>query len=151
MPIAQSILNSQRNLMLWGINQCIDKPDFDNLAKLYTDCCTGIIWKDDKNITVGIAHKVRFSNNPRVIMNVRINPDIELDDKEKTIFKNFSPTELKELCQQAEKLGSLYGIYRSYFEDNDNLPTKAFFSEATMYIAEIAKYADKLKKVSRML
>src|SRR5208337_166225 len=47
LPICKSETDSVRNLKLWGFIPCTDKPDFDNLAKFYVDCGTGVIWKDD--------------------------------------------------------------------------------------------------------
>ena len=151
MPIAKSVTQSATNLMLWGLVPCIDKPDFDNLAKFYCDCATGICWKDDKNITVGISHKIRFSKNPRVEMDIKIHPRIELREIEKAVFKTFSPEELKELSLLAIKLGENYGAFRAYFEDGDQLPYAAFLSETALHVVNLAKYADKLKKVAKQI
>ena len=152
MPIAKSETKSIANLKLWGLIPCTDKPDFDNLAKLYADCAIGIIWKDDCQIHCGISHKVRFSLNPRTEITVIRHNEIKLNDCENTVFKTFNPIELKELMLQAEQIGNLYGIYRSYLEDNSNLPTDAFFSQTAVHIAKFATdFSDKLKKVAKQI
>ena len=39
------------------------KPDTDNMIKFLKDCCNGIVWHDDSQVTVIVATK-RYSDNP---------------------------------------------------------------------------------------
>lgn len=48
MPIPSSLSN-RKQMALAGMPH-VKKPDLDNLAKLYLDCGTGILWHDDAEI-----------------------------------------------------------------------------------------------------
>src|ERR1700690_2351918 len=45
-PIIKSSTKAQKNAKLWGLSLNAEKPDIDNLAKLYLDCMTGIVFPD---------------------------------------------------------------------------------------------------------
>lgn len=64
MPIPKS--TRKRDLDLYESEQLIhtNKPDVDNLVKLYLDCLTGFAFKDDSSVALGSCIKV-YSPNPR--------------------------------------------------------------------------------------
>ena len=151
LPICKSENESVRNLKLWGFIPCNDKPDFDNLAKFYCDCATGIIWKDDKLITLGISHKVRYSNNPRTEMTIIPNNPSELKNhNQKIVFETFSPLELKEFYEKCLELGNEYENNKEHFEDNSTILTESFISSTAVHIMDFAHaFTDKLKKINK--
>ena len=151
LPVARSLNVGKKNHKFWAITPCVDKPDFDNLAKFYTDCCTGIIWPDDKQITKCTSWKVRFSENPRTEMEIMSKKELTLDEKTSQVFKMFSPKELALFCLEAGKMYWFYENNKEFFEDSRDLPPESFFSEASLRVSEFAQsYSDKLKKVARL-
>ena len=54
------------------------RPDVDNLVKAVKDCCTGILWHDDCQITHVDASKFRAAANeePGVLVNVSVLPPL---------------------------------------------------------------------------
>ncbi len=151
-PIAKSESLPIRNLKLWGLIPYTNKPDFDNLAKFYSDCATGIIWSDDKLITFGASHKVKYSDNPRTEMIIIPAMKIDLQNIDQIIFKTFSPVDLREMMLDAISIGEYYEIYKEYFEGDARLPTQSFISETSLRIADFAlKFADKLKKIAKQV
>lgn len=151
LPVARSLNVGQKNMKFWALYRCVDKPDFDNLAKFYTDCCTGIIWKDDKQIVKSTTWKVRFSENPRTEIEIMSKKELTLDEKALSVFKLFSPKELALFCCEAGKLYWFYENNKEFFEDGRDIPPESFFSEASLRLNEFShSYADKLKKISKL-
>lgn len=149
MPLSRSWPTGQKNAKLWGLYPCSEKPDFDNMAKMYTDCATGIIWKDDKAITKCIAWKVRYSENPRTEMEIMSKKDLTLDEKLRAVYKAFSPTEMTTFCKEAGRIFKQYESNKQFFEDSRELPTESFLSETALHVMEFAKsYAPVLKKLA---
>lgn len=152
MPINKSDSNAQKNVKLWGLTECSEKPDFDNLAKFYSDCLTGIAWDDDKKIICCISHKVRYSEEPRTeIMIMKSKQDIDLYDHQMNVFKQFSPKDYKELIHHSKALSILLENNNYFFEDTDLLPNGDFLTAASDILIEFAnKFATKLKKISNL-
>lgn len=151
MPIPRSCPTGLANMKLWGLVSCNEKPDFDNLAKFYSDCLTGIVWEDDKMVTCGIAHKVRYSKNPRTEITIMSKKELNLDEKQMTVFKTFSPDDLGEFITQSYELSLFMGCYANHFRDNDQIPTEPFLSEASMLLRKFAtRFSDKLKKIAKL-
>lgn len=151
MPINRSCNPGLANMKLWGLVDCNEKPDFDNLSKFYSDCMTGIVWPDDKMVVCGIAHKVRYSKNPRTEITIMSKKDLTLDERQLSVFKAFSPDDLKEFIKEAYELSMLLGCNENYFRDNDNIPGEPFLSEASMLLIKFAsKFSDKLKKIAKL-
>lgn len=95
LPIPKSLPIRKRNKRLWN-EWCPEKPDFDNLAKYYSDCATGIIWKDDKQVSHAIIRKY-YSMTPRTEMIFQVRKYVPDDDTAMEILANFSPDEWAEL------------------------------------------------------
>lgn len=151
MPINKSCTVSQRNMKLWGITPCNEKPDFDNLAKFYADCLTGIVFPDDKLIVCGIAHKVRYSLTPRTEIDIMAKKDLTLEENQLQVFKVFSPQDLKDFIIGAQELGMMYGCNRALFEDNQQVPQEPFFKEASLAMMKFAnRFGAKLKKIANL-
>ena len=133
-----------------GYRTCTEKPDFDNLAKMYTDCVTGIIWKDDKAITKCTAWKVRYSKNPRTEMVIMSKKDLTLSEKEEAVFKAFSPEEMKLLLFEAHKLGEIYEEYGLRWAMIQTFMVMLLFSTTALHVTQFAaEFADKLKKLAK--
>jgi hypothetical protein len=60
---------SQKKLKLghwWPHNS---KPDIDNLEKFYLDCCSGILWRDDSQVSCLSSVKY-YGKEPKVIIEI---------------------------------------------------------------------------------
>ena len=70
LKIPKSASQKTRNLMLkWEIRPT-KKPDCTNIAKLYEDLLTGIVFLDDKQVVDLVVSKF-YSDTPRVEIEVR--------------------------------------------------------------------------------
>ena len=69
-PISWSNLRKSRYLN--GEHESMGKPDIDNLAKFYLDCCNGIIFKDDAKV-VSLNLKKRYTTKSRTIIEILAN------------------------------------------------------------------------------
>lgn len=98
---AQSLSLSKKNEYFWGFENHITKPDCDNLMKLYQDCATGIIWKDDSQITNCQSIK-NFNENPRTELEIMVDEKLNVPLKAKEILKVFSPSKLKEIVRDMQ-------------------------------------------------
>lgn len=65
MPIPKSDSKAQKNAKIMGIQNHNIKPDYDNLEKFYLDCGSGILWRDDKQISKASCEKI-YSEEGRV-------------------------------------------------------------------------------------
>lgn len=63
LPIPQSTSKKQRQAMLEGEIRHVKKPDLDNLEKHLMDCCTGVLWEDDRQIDDKRSRKY-YSDEP---------------------------------------------------------------------------------------
>ncbi len=45
-------------------------PDYDNIAKFYTDCLSKISFPDDKNVVYGSCEKVWVKDNPGILIEI---------------------------------------------------------------------------------
>lgn len=81
-PIPQSMNNIDKLLAEKGYLHHISTPDFDNLAKTYTDMIIGVILYDDRLIFKGIIEKA-YSVKPRieVCLNFMDKPDTNYNYK----------------------------------------------------------------------
>ena len=95
LPIPKSAPKWKKNLMKWGIEPHVSKPDRDNLTKFHLDAGNGLLWPDDRQIIDGRLFK-RYSHWPRVLYEIRIaNNDYSLVQIE--VGKLFSPNEIAEI------------------------------------------------------
>ena len=150
MAVPRSLNVGLANLKFWGITPCNEKPDFDNLSKFYSDCLTGIVWPDDKMVSWALIQKVRYSKNPRTEIIIMSKKDLTLDDRTLSVFKAFSPDEMKEFISQTIKLKDFMEKNETYFSDTTHIGTENFFSEASMLLGNFATtFSDKLKKIAK--
>jgi Holliday junction resolvase RusA-like endonuclease len=63
--------------MLGQIVAPTKKPDFDNIAKIISDACNGIVYKDDAQIVHAVIAK-RWSHDEHVDVTIRAY-DVNLD------------------------------------------------------------------------
>lgn len=67
MPIPKSVTKRDIPKYQSGLHRHTSKPDVDNLAKLYMDCLTGIIYADDNCASLGFAVKL-YHLEPKTII-----------------------------------------------------------------------------------
>lgn len=70
LPIPKAMPKDDQILAEMGYIECIEKPDFDNCAKTYTDASSGCIYIDDKYIVDARVRKF-FSSKPRVELEIK--------------------------------------------------------------------------------
>jgi Holliday junction resolvase RusA-like endonuclease len=69
LPIARSWRKSEQQQARDGIKWPIGRPDLDNLVKLVTDGCNGIVWADDSQIVFLLARK-SYGDIPKTVIHV---------------------------------------------------------------------------------
>lgn len=147
LPISDSSSTAERNAKLWGLQLPNCKPDYDNLEKLYGDVANGILWPDDSMIIAAHAYK-HFSEVPRMELTITPIKKIKLSPKKEKIACLFSPSQMKELIQDAKEISSLT-IPDLEIYDSDTL--QAWFATTTSILNQFAnKYATLLKKVEKI-
>ncbi len=147
-PVPDSATYPHRNAKLWGWERYAQKPDLDNLEKLYTDCGTGILWKDDAMITEWCSKKV-YSENPRTEITIMALSDFNLHPKAKGVLSVFGPQKLREFCNDitafwawpASRIDEV--VADGLSQDKEQL----LFSASCMLMEFAEKYADDLKKI----
>lgn len=152
-PTNKSDAVGQKNAKLWGINPHISKPDFDNLAKMYGDCGTGILWTDDAIITVATPVGKYYDYDPRVEIEIEENNNMQLDEKSQKVLKVFGPKELREFLRDVSAFWA-WPVERI----NDLVATgeesnkAAVLSAATSLLIEFAqKHSDNLNKIKKLI
>lgn len=71
LPIAASKPKKFKAAALAGAEKPTKKPDVDNLFKTVTDAMSGILYKDDKQITKAVIEKA-YSNEPRLEVEIEV-------------------------------------------------------------------------------
>ena len=84
LPIPNTMKKHEKILAEMGLIRPISKPDFDNLAKTYSDMIQGIVMTDDALIVEGISRKY-YSCKPRIEIIIEYMDEIDSDyNKKKT-------------------------------------------------------------------
>ena len=107
LPAPRSLAKRKLNALLWHFSPCVKKPDLDNLAKLFLDCATGVIWKDDALIET-LTLKKRFSENPRTEIEIMAKKDLTQTALVSGLFAVITPGELQGLLDDAIELSNLF-------------------------------------------
>lgn len=147
-PVADSATYPHRNAKLWGWERYAQKPDLDNLTKLYTDCGTGILWKDDAQIE-DLHSKKYYGENPRTEITIMALSEFKLHPKAKGVLTVFSPQKLREFCNDvtafwawpATRIDEV--VADGLSQDKERL----LFSASCLLMEFAEKYADDLKKI----
>lgn len=71
MTVPASWSNRKRAAALADQVRPTGKPDFDNLAKSLCDAVKGIVWRDDSQVTDPHGPWKRYSDRPRLVIEVR--------------------------------------------------------------------------------
>lgn len=122
MPIPKSLSKKKQDALV-GQPHC-KKPDFDNLAKLVSDVCMGVIIEDDGVFSDSTQRK-RYSYTPRVeftIKEVQVSTPVEAICKSGS--KCFACVELKRL-EDLEKESKIFSDHERflYFEKEQDANT----------------------------
>ena len=84
LPIPNTMKKHEKILAEMGLIRPISKPDFDNLAKTYSDMIQGTVMTDDALIVEGISRKY-YSCKPRIEIIIEYMDEIDSDyNKKKT-------------------------------------------------------------------
>ena len=84
LPIPNTMKKHEKILAEMGLIRPISKPDFDNLAKTYSDMIQEIVMTDDALIVEGISRKY-YSCKPRIEIIIEYMDEIDSDyNKKKT-------------------------------------------------------------------
>gem|GEM_PF-1131874 len=155
-PINKSDSNPRKNAKLWGLTRNTEKPDIDNLAKLYLDCMTGIIWPDDRIVASLFATKL-YSARPQTIIEVISGYDLKqfLNIGVIKVLETISPDQFRNIINDfgciIHTITKGDEIYEKIIRDDCQLDRKIFLSETAMLLVEFAKrHADKLKKIAKI-
>ncbi len=84
LPIPNTMKKHEKILAEMGLIRPISKPDFDNLAKTYSDMIQGIVMTDDALIVEGISKKY-YSCKPRIEIIIEYMDEIDSDYNKKKI------------------------------------------------------------------
>ena len=86
LPIPNDMSLVNQFLAELGLIRPLKKPDFDNLAKTYSDMTQGILLFDDALIIEGISRKW-YSCKPRIEITFKYMEEYDSDYNRKRIFK----------------------------------------------------------------
>lgn len=148
---AESLLGSQKNQKLWGLELHHSKPDLDNLEKFYLDCLSGLVWQDDAQVVVNKSKKI-FTENPRVEIDIMAKKEIKLHPSAEAVLKIISPSELKEFIKDAREFWTfpLERIDELLPHGEEEHKEKKLTEVAHMLMHFAQKYTDKLRKINKL-
>lgn len=87
LPVPSSMKANEKVLAELGVIRPISKPDFDNLAKTYSDMIQGSLIYDDALIIEGVSRKW-YSTKPRIEVEIKYMKDFDsLFNKQKILPK----------------------------------------------------------------
>ena len=86
LPIPNDMSLVNQFFLLFGLIRPLKKPDFDNLAKTYSDMTQGILLFDDALIIEGISRKW-YSCKPRIEITFKYMEEYDSEYNRKRIFK----------------------------------------------------------------
>ncbi len=112
--VPNSLSEPERNSKLWGLEECIVKPDLDNLEKFYLDCCSNILFADDKQV-FSLSSTKKYSVKPRVVIDIMPKDESPINSQVHGILKIFGPERLISFINDMWELFELYDVD----EDND--------------------------------
>ena len=150
-PIPKSLTRAQKNAKLWGMVTNTDKPDLDNLEKMYLDCLSKVFWNDDSEV-VCLQSKKYYSENPRTEIEIMAKKGIAVAPNVESALKTISPTELREFLEDVRE------FLQWAPERVDELLPQSEEAHVAEEINNIAyalisfadKYSDKLKKIAKI-
>ncbi len=102
-PYKRSLTVGPLNRVLWGFNECNQKPDLDNLAKFYLDCANGILYPDDKLIS-NLTVKKFYSTNSKTVLTITGRKLMNLDRKAEKILELINPSSFQSLTQDLHEI-----------------------------------------------
>lgn len=151
LKVADSASNAQKNLKFWHIWPATQKPDFDNMIKLYSDCANGVLWTDDKIIVSGGFSK-NFDEFPRTEIEIVSKKEYMAQPIIENVFKAFSPSQLEKFIKDCDQLVRNIGPFiRYHLDDSIHMDREEFLiTTASLMSAFSTNYGDMLKKIQKV-
>jgi len=106
LPVSDRLTKTTQNAKFWGLENACQKPDLDNLEKFYLDCSKGLLWNDDKSI-VKLSSKKFYSQNPRTIIHVMQQKDLEAPASVEKVLRLIGPDKMKSIAHHVQELSFL--------------------------------------------
>lgn len=150
LPVPDSYPSTKKNLRYWGFELCTSKPDFDNLAKLYMDCGTGVLWDDDCIIVRGSSNKVRYDESPRTEIMIEPINSLSIKEEYMSVFESFSPHEIRDLFFHAHQMDMFWEYHETDFDQSLNSDPEEM-EECARHVKALAlRFGDKLNKIAKL-
>ncbi len=152
MPYQKKLNTSEINAIEWGIEDCIAKPDLDNLAKFYLDCMNGIIYQDDCQVRI-LNLKKTYSNIPKTVIEIEKIRKINMNKKDKKIISLFSKKELMLFFNDSKLFSQLSEDYENVEKTNNNHPEifERLLTKTASFLNSFSKkYAKTLMTISKI-
>ena len=109
MPIPAYVSRKNRPIYESGAFKHEVKPDVDNLAKLYMDCLTGIVYDDDKSVQLGYVVKLYHHDPKTIILIQETKPFLTASEVDPLIYcALFGPESGNTDCQTMDALDDFY-------------------------------------------
>jgi Holliday junction resolvase RusA-like endonuclease len=151
-PPNKSDTLAKRNAKLWGFQSHNTKPDFDNLAKFYADCATGVLWEDDCQVVIGDSKKI-YHENPRTEIDIKVKKGLQLNPKAEGVLLIFGPEKLKSFLKDIQAFwpwpACRVDEIREIEEHHRNKQEETLTALAALLIEFGVKYGDELKKIQK--
>jgi Holliday junction resolvase RusA-like endonuclease len=147
----RSFNQEQINRVLWGLDYHNSKPDFDNLEKMYSDCLTDIVWKDDSQVSISSSKKI-YDLIPRTEITIMHKKEIKLHPKAEHILQIFGPQKLKDFLHDSGTISETFHSEEIEFmvDKSNESYRQHLMAAATSLLSDFAdKYADDLMKVNK--
>ena len=109
LSVPKSNSEAERNAKLWGLEECICKPDLDNLEKFYLDCCSNALFPDDKQVFLLMSTK-KYANKPKTVIEIMSKKNLSVNEKARGILQIFGPERLMSLVNDIWELFELYDV-----------------------------------------
>ena len=139
LPFSRSLNVGQKNRILWGFKEPDDKPDIDNLIKFYLDCANGILFPDDRMVTVIHAEKV-YSTTPKTVIEIMPRKKLNLQSDAESILEVISPTELCDLIDRFDELLTFCSMFQNSVTQTLKTTDPEAYQEKLTAIASLLSY-----------
>lgn len=140
LPIPKSFTKKQRAKALW-LNPPKVKPDVDNMIKFYLDAANEVLWKDDKDITGIIAHKI-YGEEPKTLMKITGKKQMDVHEQAEEILMLFTPAMVEEIMRDVWRVHE--------YNQGTYADPRGAAALSAVFLSKISdKYADAFTKIKK--